>query len=194
MAISKELQDKVAALLFEQAEKVHWPSLSLQQRTEMYNQWVQDPQIGGRLTEFMPVEQARVWIKDGPMKEFARARFGIGGFAKHVPNPSAAVTDLITSALGNDWEADMDTMAIKPLRLRVYSEEGEEAIFAWVDDYNHFKHLVWAALKEQADGASTPWILCVAATFEKPVPEDVKAFHLRVGRRCGLQVVHVKGV
>ena len=44
----------------------------------MYDRWLDDPAIGGYLTRFLSRERARVWLKDVPMKEYSRARNGIG--------------------------------------------------------------------------------------------------------------------
>lgn len=190
--ISPKLQEKIVRRLFGQAEEVGWIYLPDHERTALYREWVADPEIGGRLTDFMSADDARVWIKNSPMKEFARARFGVGTWAQYVSNPAAGANELIRSALGDGWEADMQTRQIKPLRLLTYRDE-EEVMFTWAP-FKDFKHLVWAAIKAQADGNETPWVLCVLGSFESPIPEDKKAFHRRVGQRCQLKVVHVEGV
>ncbi|WP_242908025.1 hypothetical protein [Actinomadura terrae] len=192
MTINQRLQGKIVRRLFQEAEEIDWIYLPDQRRTETYNQWVQNPEIGGRLTEFMPAAQARVWIKDGPMKEFARARFGVGTYAQYVSNPTAGANQLVRSALGEDWEADIETRNIKPLRLRVYKGE-EEVMFTWAP-FKDFKHLVWAAIKAKAEGNEMPWVLCALGSFENPIPEDMKAFHRRVAQQCQVRVVHVEGV
>jgi hypothetical protein len=190
MEMPSEIRTKVISRLFERAEEAGWTHLSDKRRNEYYNQWVHDSEIGGRLREFASPEEVRVWIKDGPMKEFSRARYGAGAYAGHISNPSTAPQKLVERALGPGWEPDMATQQVKPLRL--IARRGDEAThFAW-GPARDLKHLVWAAIKAQADGNDgTPWCLCVVGSFERPTPTDEKKFHIRIGERCGLRVVHV---
>jgi hypothetical protein len=86
---------------------------------------------------------------------------------------------------------DLATRQIKPLRLR--ATKGEEEIhFTW-GPARDLKHLVWAALSAEAAGDATPWVLCLVGSFERPIPADERAAHLRLGGRCGLRIVHVDG-
>jgi hypothetical protein len=192
MAMSKDLEARIVRRLFAEAESLHWTQLPPAQRTDQYNRWVQEPEIGGRMQGFMTPEEARVWIKDGPMKEYSRAFYGVGKYSPFISNPAAGVGSLVRLALGADWEADLTTRQIKPLRLIARRGE-EENHFTW-GPARDLKHLVWRALTEEASRADgIPWVLCLVGSFENPIPPDEQAENLRLGKRCGLHVVHVAG-
>src|SRR5689334_15467206 len=99
MALPDEIERRIVSQLFQDADQMDWAHLSATARSAQYAKWVQDPEVGGRLTQFITPEQARVWIKDGPMKEWARAVSGIGKYAPLVPQPGATPTQLVNMAL-----------------------------------------------------------------------------------------------
>ena len=99
MALPAELEQRVVTRLFQDADELDWAHLSATARSAQYAKWVQDAEVGGRLTQFMTSEQARVWIKDGPMKEWARAGSGIGKYAPLVPDAGATPAQLVHMAL-----------------------------------------------------------------------------------------------
>ncbi|MFG1879343.1 hypothetical protein ACGFIV_31335 [Sphaerisporangium sp. NPDC049003] len=189
MAMSKDLEDKIAKKLFADAEALGWSYLTGDQRSAAYSQWMDDPEVGGRLREFLSNEKARVWIKDGPMKEYARARYGVGKYAQYVENPAAGARDLVARALGPNWEVVPESRKIKPLRVLIRRGE-DERHFAWAPS-GQLKHLVWVAIKAEASGDARPWVLCVVGSFEKPIPADERAADRRIGARCHLEIVHV---
>jgi hypothetical protein len=192
MRINPELQARVARAAYAAAEACDWPSLSDRERSEIYAKWLEDPQIGLPLREFMGPEKARVWLKDGPMKEYARARFGVGQWTQYLPDGARNGADaLVNKALGPRWSVEPGSRQIKPLRVKLLAGDFEEVIFAWAIAKD-FKHLVWAALKAHAGGDPLDWIVCAVGTETAPIPEDEKAFHRRVAERCELRVVHVE--
>jgi hypothetical protein len=189
MALPDEIEKRVVARLYQDADHLDWAHLSVTARSAQYAKWIQDPEVGDVLTKFMTPEQARVWIKDGPMKEWARAVNGIGKYAPLVARPSATPAELIHKALGTDWQPRDDTQRIKPLRINATHGE-DEVTFAWGPEKD-LKHLVWAALQAGANGDPVPWVLCVTSTFTTPVPANVRQAHLRIAARCGLRITHV---
>ncbi len=114
MALPQEVEHKVVERLFRDADELGWAALTLPERTVQYARWVQDPEIGGRLLGFMTSERARVWIKDGPMKEWVRAINGVGKYAPLVGERATRAAVLIRKALGEGWEPDEGTLRIKP--------------------------------------------------------------------------------
>lgn len=189
MALPDEIEKRVVTRLFHDAHDLDWAHLSVTARSAQYAKWVQDADVGGLLARFMTLEQARVWIKDGPMKEWARAVSGIGKYAPLVSRPSATAAQLVKRALGADWSLRDDTQRIKPLRVNAVRGE-EEVTFTWGPEKD-FKHLVWAALQGGANGDPTPWVLCVTSTFTTAVPANIRQAQLRIAARCGLRVTHL---
>src|SRR4051794_32064006 len=72
----------VVGALYADAEAMDWEHQSLAERTRQYARWTRDARVGGVLTRYMTAEAARSWIKDGPMKEYPRARRGAGRYAE----------------------------------------------------------------------------------------------------------------
>jgi len=191
VTINKELEAKVVRKLFADAASASWLNLTLDQRSAMYKGWLDDPEVGGRLTGLMSREDARLWIKDGPMKEYTRSIYGAGKYAKFVTNPAAEISYLVEHVLGPEWDVDYRSRKVKPLRLKVAKGE-EERYFCWSPGKEP-KYLIWAAIEAEADGDPTPWTLCLIGSLENPITPDEQASNLRRARRCGLELVHVNG-
>lgn len=189
MAIPQEIAKKVVGRLFEDAENRGWVNLALPERTKMYNDWVKDSEVGGRLRDFISVEDARVWIKDGPMKEYSRARYGIGKYAQYIAAPALARQELLRSVLGDDWQEEPKSLVIKPLRVTV--TDGDKRLRLTWGSARDFKHLLWAALESDAKGDTVDWVLCVVGSFENPTPADRRRMYDRMAKRCGFSIKYV---
>ena len=187
--IPKDVETKVVAKLYADAANLGWAHLTPQQRSAQYTKWVQDGQVGGRLQEYLTAETARVWIKDGPMKEWSRSTSGVGKYAELVEGSQDAQAKLVRKALGEGWTVVPDSLSIKPLRL-VATKDEQETVITWAAA-SELKHMVWAALTANAEGDVRPWVLCVVGTFTKPTPANEKQAHQRLARRCNLRLVHV---
>lgn len=187
--IPKDVETKVVAKLYADAANLGWAHLTPQQRSAQYTKWVQDRHVGGRLQEYLTAETARVWIKDGPMKEWSRSTSGVGKYAELVEGSQDAQAKLVRKALGEGWTVVPDSLSIKPLRL-VATKDEQETVITWAAA-SELKHMVWAALTANAEGDVRPWVLCVVGTFTKPTPANEKQAHQRLARRCNLRLVHV---
>jgi hypothetical protein len=189
MRIPRDIEMKVVAKLYADARELDWTSLTPQQHSAQYAKWVEDEEVGGRLREYLTHTDARVWIKDGPMKEWSRALSGVGKYSALIDDSDDVPTKLVHKALGPDWTVDKATIATKPLRV-VARRGAEEAVVTWSGSRD-FKHLVWAALTASAEGDDRQWTVCVLETFTKPVPKNEKQAHQRLATRCDLAVQHI---
>lgn len=189
MRIPKEIEWKVVRKLYADAKELDWATLTPQQHSAQYGKWVADAEVGGRLREYLSDSEVRVWIKDGPMKEWSRSRSGVGKYADLVEAAEDVPSKLVRKALGTDWEFDRSTIRTKPLRILARKEE-EETIVTWAAAKD-LKHLIWAALTADAEGDARPWVVCVVETFTKPTPANERNAHLRLAKRCGLRLIHV---
>jgi hypothetical protein len=189
MRIPKEIENRVVTKLYADAGDLDWASLTPQQHSAQYTKWVDDDDVGGRLREYLTDGDARVWIKDGPMKEWSRSCSGVGKYAALVEGAVDTQDRLVRNALGEDWRADRETLRVKPLRITARNDE-KETILTWAPA-NGLKHLIWAALTASAEGDAREWVLCVVETFTMPTPANEKQAHLRLARRCGLRLVHI---
>ncbi|WP_434619751.1 hypothetical protein [Arthrobacter sp. A5] len=187
--LPEKIELEVVTHLFADAERLKWTHMNLTERSRQYKEWLLDPRIGGTLCRFMASEEARVWIKDGPMKEFARAVHGQGKYGHLIARRAPSPEHIVRKALGDEWQVIPGSQKIKPLRVTAYGDD-EEITFAWgpVRDY---KHLVWAALSSLAGGETRSWVLCLTASFVNPTPRNVQAHNIRLAERCGLKVIHL---
>lgn len=192
-SLPEVLETEVVRLIYAQVAEVNWTQLTDNDRTKIYQAWTEDPQIGGRLLPFMSTDQnIRVWIKNGPIKEHFRATYGVGKYAPCVTRPAIPVHALVTKALGPGWIVDPDSLTIKPLTVTIRRDgiENADERFTW-GSAKDFKHLVWATIKDQANGDSLPRVLCLIETFTRPVSTIDKSFHKRVGERLAIAIKHV---
>lgn len=188
-SLPESVERQVVRTLFLEAELIRWEFLSTHARSKQYSLWLASPSVGGLLQNFMSLEDARVWIKDGPMKEFARATNGLGKHADLVTRRLPPPSEIVARCLGPGWNVDMDSLQIKPLRIRAHREDHRSTL-AW-GPLRDFKHLVWAALQARASGDRDAWTLCVTAPFENPTPRNVQAHNERIVTSCNLEVVHI---
>lgn len=184
-----KIELEIVTHLFADAERLKWTYMNATERSRQYREWLQDPRIGGTLSGFMASGEARVWIKDGPMKEFARAVHGQGKYAHLISGRAPSPELIVRKALGDEWQVVEGSQKIKPLRVTARKEE-EEVVFTW-GPVRDFKHLVWAALSALAEGDTRSWVLCLTASFVNPTPRNAQAHNLRLAEQCGLKVVHL---
>ncbi len=187
--IPPDIETAVVTNLYADAERLGWTSMTPQQHSAQYDNWVGTPDVGGKLTQFLSASAARVWIKDGPMKEYSRATSGVGKYAKLIANPNDLLDKIVRKALGDGWEPISETLKVKPLRVTARNGE-DDAIVTWAPATG-LKHMVWAALTASTAGDPHEWTLCVTGTFTRPTPANEKQAHVRLAKRCGLRIVHV---
>jgi hypothetical protein len=192
-SISEDVAIEVTTHVYAQMVAMDWAQIPDSDRTKAYQTWTGDSLVGGRLRPFLGTDDSiRVWLKNGPIKEYPRAIYGLGKYAKCVTNPAGSVQSLVVKALGPGWVANLETLKVKPLSVIIHREdrESEEQRFTW-GPTKDFKHLVWAAVKDQANGDPLPRVLCLVDTFASPASTTDKAFHGRVGSLLGITVKHV---
>lgn len=187
--IPKAVETRVVRKLYADAASLGWANLSAQQHSAQYTKWIDDPEVGGRLLQYLTSDSARVWIKDTPMKEWRRSLSGVGKYASLVQGSDETPATLARKALGDGWIPQLDTLVIKPLRV-LATKGDEEVVLAWAPA-SDVKHLVWTALRASAEGDIRTWVLCVVGSFTKPTPANVKQAHQRLATRCQLKIVHV---
>ena len=69
-AAFKRIKEK----LWRVADQRNWPTLSDQQKTALYEDWIRDDQVGGVLSRYLDPGNVRVYIKDTIMKPYGRER------------------------------------------------------------------------------------------------------------------------
>jgi len=178
----------VVSSLYADAEELDWEHQPPAERTRQYARWIRDDRVGGILTRYMTAEAARSWIKDGPMKEFSRARRGAGRYAEFGEATGTSPEDVVRHALGDDWRIG-GRVGVKPFHCEA-AHSGERAFVVWGPAPN-FRHLVWAALRWAVDHSGRA-VVVVTDLPERPTPEGEAAWHKKVAERCGLEIAHMR--
>jgi hypothetical protein len=185
------IRSQVVRAIYADADRLGWQTLPLTERTAMFNRWIEDERVGGPLTRFMTPEQARSWIKDGPMKEYGRALRGAGRFAEYGRQGGTGPADVVRHALGPSATVVDGSVGSKPLHC-LADVDGSSSYVAWGDNRN-FKNLLWAALRASTlDGIDGH--LVVLEPPGSASTSDLVKEQQALADRCGLTVHRMREV
>jgi hypothetical protein len=186
--LPEELRRAVVAEVYRQAGNMDWDGLTDRQRSAVYDRWLDDPNIGRELTRFLSRERARVWLKDVPMKEYARARSGIGVYSDlatvRLPSPGRIARQI----LGEGWDLVDGTIREKPNRCVISNHCGER-LMIWGPPKT-LRDLVWAGINAVADNPELRPLLVVASPRGEALGDREMQRHIRLGQIAGLDVHH----
>ena len=182
---------EVVRALYADATNLGWATLGPQDKTTAFNRWVDDARIGGRLAKYMTPEQARLWIKDGPMKEFARAMRGSGRFAEFGRHGGTGPEDIVARALGPGARI-VGSLGTKPPHCRATTNLGTKAYVTW-GDASSLKHLLWAALRASLDDNVDGHIV-VLEPPGRVTPTATAEDQQAIAERCGLHLHYLREV
>lgn len=76
MRIPNEVRTKLRARVWKEAERLGWYALTNLERSQRYDEWTNDPMVGGVLENYVDRGQVRVYIKDTLLKRYAQHRLG----------------------------------------------------------------------------------------------------------------------
>jgi hypothetical protein len=178
------VEREVVRRLYEEAERLDWIHMPLNERRRQYAAWLEAPTIGGVLTQFLSRESARVWIKDCPMKEFARAVAGVGRFAPFVGNTGRGPLEMIQLSLGSEWVLVQGSFGIKPLHC-LAEAQNQRRYICWGPPKD-FKHLLWAALGA-AESKKVPARIVVVERIGQEMRGVDRTRFERLVARCSLE-------
>lgn len=187
--LPESIRAQVVVELYQQADELDWDLLSLSEKTKQYQKWIDDPAVGGVLTRFLEPGRARVWIKDGPMKEFARAKEGIGPYVQFAKSRFLGPEDLIRRVLGGGWRVVEGSVREKPMQCRVFNEDEERSVF-WGKPQT-FRDLVWAGVNSSLATRKAP-LLIVTLHDGMSLPAEERDWQVAIARHCGLEIGHVR--
>ncbi|MGH2716608.1 MAG: hypothetical protein ACRDM7_22525 [Thermoleophilaceae bacterium] len=184
-----ELRDAVWRHLYEHADRIDWENLSAQDKSQQYDRWLDDPEIGGVLARFMNRDRSRVYIKDSPMKEYARALAGEGPGAKFTTNRQASPEAIVRAALGGDWAVARGSVGIKPMHC--WARNGDQGRYVCWAKNDGLGDLIWAALNVIADNENADPLLVIRESAANPTPAAVRDRQRRIAERCDLRLRYV---
>lgn len=180
----------VVRRVYADAQRLDWEHRSHQDHTKQYAQWLADPSVGGVLSEWMSPEEQRVWLKDSPMKEFARALAGEGPFAAYLSEHPRSPRVVVTRVMGDGWQPVAGSSDIKPLRCD--ATNGAQTVCVIWGPAKDFKHLLWAALETWESNPKRALRLAVFDTVPNPLAHHEKARLQKIAGRCQIEVAFIR--
>lgn len=184
--IPTSVRDEVVKLLYADADSLDWERVPAQTKTAQYNQWVQDARIGGLLARFIP--NPYLWIKEVPLKEYARALENMGRFNEFTTMHYAPPSDFISPTFGGGWVYVPDSLADKPPHC-LATHRSVRRYICWGPP-NQFKDLLWAALTAGVKEQGTPGI-AVSVRTDAEIESATRRKYRSIGERCGVEVQYV---
>ena len=166
--IPRPVRDAVRASLGRQFDALRWEALTNPERTEAYERFVRDPTVGGLLAPYKAAGDIRVWIKDGPAKEYGRALEGRGYMAEHVSRAYPGPGAVVRSALGDEWKARIDAMNEKPMRCFAEDGKGQSMFVIW-GPLTALQGLIWHSALIRADEPTVPITIAITKPGNGPV-------------------------
>jgi hypothetical protein len=186
--VPPEIRDAVLHELYRQVGSLDWDAISGRQKTGYYAQWVEDPAIGGELADYYTADGMRVWLKDGPLKEYARALEGFGPYAKYTTKRLAPPDEFIPSVLGDEWTVVSGSIGEKPMHCSV-TDGARERYVCWGNPRT-FRDLLWAAVNN-AVRASTRPLVVVSLNEEQSITPSQRRLHEQITEHCALDLAYV---
>lgn len=184
--------DGVVKALYAAADQLDWEHLPASNRTAQYDSWITDPEIGGVLTRYMTSENARSWIKDGPMKEYGRARLGAGRYAKFGTTVGPSSEQVVRQALGEESALVPNSEGIKPFHCLATMDQ-TTAYIAW-DTGKNLRHLVWATINHLASHPDHKACIVILESIDRPTVRADRIRHERIADRCSIEIKYYRVV
>lgn len=183
--------EAVVRRIYADARKLDWQHCSQSEKTAQYQRWLDDKEVGGVLKQWMDDGEIRVWIKDGPMKEFARAMAGKGDYADFLDVHPRSASSIISAAFGAGWRVRPKSERVKPLSC--VAERSDESKRVFWGPHKDLKHLLWAALSASASKPNEVVEVVVFDTLEGPLTDAARKQLAAVAARANIPISFVRG-
>jgi hypothetical protein len=182
--------EAVVKKVYADAAKCDLRHCSQTARTEQYQRWLEDKDVGKVLEEWMSPAEIRVWLKDGPLKEFSRALGGEGEYARFLDHHPHSAANIVALALGPTWRVRDGSKKVKPLGCIAIHATGTKRLI-W-GPANDVKQLVWAALVASVEAPKESVLIVVFDTIEGPLTDKKKNRMEQIAQRANLNIAFVR--
>lgn len=189
MQLPMPIRERLLVEIYRQANELDWEFLSNGEKTSQYRKWIEDPRVGGVLLAFGAEKDARVWIKDVPMKEYARAQEGIGQYVRYAVNCFRGADEIVQAAYGKGWTVKPGSIGEKPNHC--YASDGESTRYVCWGRAGTFRDLIWAALNEAVGGAQDRPAIVIATRDGETVSTADRRRQVLLADHCGVTVTHL---
>jgi hypothetical protein len=187
--IPSQVREEVARVLYRRAGELDWDLMADREKTAQYRRWLDDASVGGVLTQHVDPQAARLWIKDGPMKEYDRALEGFGVFARFVTARFAPHADLIHVALGDQWKLAPNSVGEKPMHC--LATDGVTRRYVCWGRPDKISDLIWDAVKVAVKSEQRP-LLVVSLRDGVEVTGEERRWHQAIASHCQLDIRHMR--
>lgn len=187
--VPQEVRDAVIREVYRQADSLDWEEISARQKTRHYSQWVEDPAIGGELADYYTAEGMRVWLKDGPLKEYARALEDFGPFAQYATHRLSPPSEFIPEVLGAEWAIVPASIGEKPMHC--LATNGTKQRYVCWGKPRTYRDLLWAAVNKALTTTTRPMIV-IYLNEGKTVSANLERLHERIAEHCSLDLAYVR--
>jgi hypothetical protein len=169
---------------------MRWEERSSRECSDAYLRFVDDPLIGGKAALYMSGDRIRVWIKDGPAKEYRRALQGVGLYAEFTRRRASVPESVVAGVLGSDWSVVPGTVMEKPMRC-VARHGDESRLIVWGPE-TALKELVWCVALHRAEVADDGRpVIALAKRGNAPIAQSVWHRAQRLADVIGSDVAQV---
>ena len=72
MSVPDDVRERLKTFIWSRADDIGWIDLSANDKTTYYENWTNDPEVGGVLARYIDKGQVRVYLKDSLLKEYVR--------------------------------------------------------------------------------------------------------------------------
>ncbi|WP_432170861.1 hypothetical protein [Streptomyces sp. 1222.5] len=187
--LPSNIREAILTEVYRQADDMDWELMPSSQKTQQYRRWVQDAGIGGELQRFGASERdAGVWLKDVPMKEYARAQEGFGAYARYAVRRFKGTQEIVRAACGDGWHVEDGSLGDKPDHFM--ASDGNVSRYVCWGKAGKFPDLIWAAMNIAIDSSERP-VIVITTRDGVTVSSAQRDRHLRVAEHCGVDLRHL---
>lgn len=166
--IPDAVRETVVTALYEEFDELQWEQLPTKGKSEAYERFVTHPKIGGALDSFMDAGSVRVWIKDGPAKEYVRALEGVPPYSRYTTRAYPSIESVIEKVLGPEWGLVRDSVEEKPMRCEATSPSDERRFVIW-GSFTSLKELIWHSMMHRVRSPHVVPVLVVTRPSIAPL-------------------------
>lgn len=153
------VQLDVVAEIYRRINPLGWENSRAADRSRQLTRWVEDPAIGGVLSDYLTSSGIRVWIKDVALRQHQLALNGAGPFAELVAMRHLTSDEIIAEACGPDWRVQPESQGIRPFHCLAFN--GVDTRFVCWGPERSFRDLLWAAMNRKGPTLGKPLIVAL---------------------------------
>ncbi|MEU3190524.1 hypothetical protein ABZ686_07725 [Streptomyces sp. NPDC006992] len=186
--LPEDLRRRILLSMYRTADELDWEFLGNSGKTAQYRRWFDDPEIGQRLLNYAHEKDVRVWFKDVPMKEYARAQEGIGNFVPYVRRRFRGADEIVQTLCAPGWSVVPGSVEGKPNHC--LATDGATTRYICWGRAGRLSDLIWAAVNEAIDAEARPGIVVTTRDGES-IAQRERDHHVRLADHCGIDLTHL---